>query len=566
MLYPGKSRTPAVRHYRQRGRGIREVKHPLPPELIVAEFAGELPPDVAAAVRHHVATCEACGDRATTLAAPYELLGSLGAAPVAYVPDLRRRVRERTMRLPLLMRLRRGAATLGRGGLATLTVLGAIVLIASLIIITNTLRAPAPSDRSSNQLGNVPPAGSKGAVLAQTSNVAGVSGTDGHTWYIPEILVIDQTTGRVSRAVPSDAGQFHAAAKGQLPLAIAMSRDGRLLYALAADGQGRVALAAIDAQHGSVLYATPVSAPGVGPGVRPDSLALAPDGTQVYIGLAMGPSGVAGPRAVVARARDGLMLRTITATLPASVAEPLQSADLPGVGSTAPAVMLATVGMRASLAAGGALLPSPDGQYLLDAVLLADGTGPQAVICRRISLATGDTQSALALPGDFHLAALAVSPDASRPYLFVTRVGANGQAYILNAAGVTLEQVAAIPLGGPANLAGEMLRGSVSMSVAADGSQVYVSDDYAPESVQLGGHDTWLLDAASGSILAHRFAFSAAGQTMANWQGGSDGKVFVLLGGQIALSPADLNSPSGPGLWFQLGGGDSIVRLIGTAP
>ncbi|HEV2237110.1 MAG TPA: hypothetical protein VGR57_10660, partial [Ktedonobacterales bacterium] len=205
-------------------------------------------------------------------------------------------------------------------------------------------------------------------------------------------------------------------------------------------------------------------------------------------------------------------------------------------------------------------------EYLLDAVLLADGTGPLAVVCRRISLATGDTQSALALPGDFHLSALAVSPDDSRPYLFITRVGADGQAYILNAAGVTLAQVADIPLGGPANLVGETLHGSVFMSVAADGSRVYVSDDYAPDSAQLGGHDTWLLDAASGSIVAHRFAFSEAGQTVANWEGGSDSKVFVLLSGQIAVLPADLNSPGGPGLWFQLGGGDSIVRLIGTAP
>jgi hypothetical protein len=568
MLNPGKTRAPAVRHYRQRGRGVREVKHPLPPELIVAEFAGELPPDVAAAVRSHVAACEACGDRATSLAAPYELLGSLGAAPVAYVPDLRRRVREKTMRMPFLTRVRRGAATLGRGGLATLTVLGAIVLIASLIIITNTLRAPLPSDRSSNQLGNVPPASAKGYLLVQTGNVTGVSDADNRTWYLPEILVIDQTTGHVARTVPSDSGQFHAAEDGQLPLAVALSRDGRTLYLLVLDGHGHTALAAVDAQHGSVLYTAPVTAPATPEaeqGIRPVSLALAPDGTQVYIGLALGPSGLAGPRAVVARARDGQMLRAITATMPASVPEP-QSVGLPAVSSSTPPVTLATAGLRPSLAAGGALLPSPDGQYLLDAVQLADATGPQAVVCRRISLATGDTQSALALPGDFRLSALAVSPDGTRPYLFVARVGAAGQAYILNAASVTLSQVAQVPLGGPSNLAGIPLHGSVSMSVTADGSQVYVSDDYAPDSYQLGGHDTWLLDATSGSIIAHRFAFSEAGQTMANWEGGSDGKVFVLLSGQIALMPADLNSPNGPGLWFQLGGGDTIVRLIGTAP
>jgi hypothetical protein len=569
MLYPGKTRAPAVRHYRPRGRGIREVKHPLPPELIVAEFADELPPEVAAAVRNHVATCDVCGDRATALAAPYDLLGTLGAAPVSYVPDLRRRVRERTMRLPLLTRVRRGAATLGRGGLATLTVLGAVVLIASLVIITNTLRAPALSERSANQLSNVPPAGSRGVVLVQTGNVVGVSGADSRTWYLPEILAIDQLTGHVVRAVPSDVGLFRSASDGQVPLAVVLSRDGRSLYVLAQDGNMHVALAAVDAQHGSLLYTSPVTAPATPEAmlsVRPDSLALAPDGSQVYIGLAMGSSGIYGPRAVVARARDGKMLRTITATLPAVVQEPPQSVGLPGVGSAPPPVTLTTSGLRTSLAAAGALLPSPDGQYVMDALLLADATGQQAVICRRISLATGDTESALALPGDFRLAALAVSPDSSHPYLFLTRMGANGQAYILNVAAPTLAQVAQIPLGGPSNLAGLTLHGRVSMSVSVDGSQVYISDDYAPDSYQLGGHDTWLLDATSGSIITHRFAFSEAGETMANWQGGSDGKVFVLLSGQLALMPADLNSPSGPAPWFQLAGGVPIIQLIGTAP
>jgi hypothetical protein len=569
MAHPGKSRVPAVRYYGQRGRGIREVKHPLPPELIVAEFAGELPPDVASAVRHHVASCDSCGARATTLAAPYDLLGTLGAVPVNHVPDLRRRVRERTMRPPFLTRARRAAAALGRGGLASLTVLGAVVLIGSLIIITDTLRAPALSAPDANQLGAVPPAGSKGVVLADTGNVVGMGGADNHGWYLPQVLVINQRTGRVVRTLPSQGRGFQPGAPGQLPAAVALSRDGRTVYVLAADGHGRVALAALNVADGSVLYITPVATPGVNPpaqGIHAVSLALAPDGSQVYIGVAMGPGGVAAPRVVVARARDGQMQRTITATLPHSVLEPAPASLLPGVGSTTPATTLATAGLNPSLAAGGAVFISPDGQFLLDAVLLADATGPQAIVCRRISLATGDTQSALALPGDFGLSALAVSPDGSRPYLFVVRVGANGQAYMLDASAPALGLVAQIPLGGPSYLAGQTLHGSVTMSVAVDGSRVYISDDYAPETYQLGGHDTWLLDAASGSIVAHRFAFTEAGAALANWQGGADGQLLVLLGGQIAVMAPDLNSPNGPRLWFALAGGDPIVHLIGTAP
>src|SRR5574340_1558516 len=66
---------------------LRPLNCPLEPELISAEFSGELPPDVAHAVREHIAICETCGARAATLRTPYNLLSSLGAEPVPYVPD-----------------------------------------------------------------------------------------------------------------------------------------------------------------------------------------------------------------------------------------------------------------------------------------------------------------------------------------------------------------------------------------------------------------------------------------------------------------------------------------------
>src|SRR5579863_10214209 len=76
-----------------RRNSLRSLKCPLESELIVAEFAGELPPDVALAVREHVAVCDICGARAQSLRAPYELIGSLGSAPAPNVPDLRESVR-----------------------------------------------------------------------------------------------------------------------------------------------------------------------------------------------------------------------------------------------------------------------------------------------------------------------------------------------------------------------------------------------------------------------------------------------------------------------------------------
>ena len=63
---------PAIRFHRvtTRRRSLRALQCPLEPELLVAEFAGELPPDVALAVREHIVVCETCGARSRALRAP----------------------------------------------------------------------------------------------------------------------------------------------------------------------------------------------------------------------------------------------------------------------------------------------------------------------------------------------------------------------------------------------------------------------------------------------------------------------------------------------------------------
>src|SRR6185437_14968357 len=89
--------TPYARYSRvttRRGT-LRALNCPLEPELMVAEFSGELPPDVAQAVREHIAICETCGARAIALRTPYNLLTSLGNEPVPYVPDLRDQVQRK---------------------------------------------------------------------------------------------------------------------------------------------------------------------------------------------------------------------------------------------------------------------------------------------------------------------------------------------------------------------------------------------------------------------------------------------------------------------------------------
>src|SRR5271166_2789693 len=99
-----------------RRRSLRALECPLEPELLVAEFAGELPPEVALAVREHIAVCEICGARSRTLRAPYQVIASLGNEPVPYVPDLRDTVQSRLARGRTARRIVRGLESIGRNG------------------------------------------------------------------------------------------------------------------------------------------------------------------------------------------------------------------------------------------------------------------------------------------------------------------------------------------------------------------------------------------------------------------------------------------------------------------
>src|SRR5215472_10232755 len=109
---------PSVRIHRvtTRRRSLHALQCPLEPELLVAEFAGELPPDVALAVREHIAVCESCGSRSQALHQPYELLASLGSEPVPFVPDLRDTVRTQVRHKWLYWRALRVFGIVGRGG------------------------------------------------------------------------------------------------------------------------------------------------------------------------------------------------------------------------------------------------------------------------------------------------------------------------------------------------------------------------------------------------------------------------------------------------------------------
>ena len=137
---------------------LRQLNCPLEPELLVAEFSDELPPEVAVAVREHMAVCEICGKRAQELRTPYTLLSSLGSAPAPYVPDLRENVRAKAARSERYLRPLRTLGSLGRFGLVA-TILAAVTLVALVFGVSGLAKSLGifTVQRTTNQLQHVPP-------------------------------------------------------------------------------------------------------------------------------------------------------------------------------------------------------------------------------------------------------------------------------------------------------------------------------------------------------------------------------------------------------------------------
>ncbi len=185
-------------------RRLRALRCPLSAEILVAEFAGELPPNVASAVRKHVANCVICGPRAQELRASYDLVGSLGAEPVASLPDLRERVYIRTQTVPLARQRKRLALAFPRVVWGVL--IGGLAVAVIAVLVTQWLITPARTQaatRSSNALTDVPAAGASGELLAATSTLIPVRDTSGQVWRVAEVVAADERTGAITRSLPA---------------------------------------------------------------------------------------------------------------------------------------------------------------------------------------------------------------------------------------------------------------------------------------------------------------------------------------------------------------------------
>jgi hypothetical protein len=366
-------------------RRLRALRCPLSAEILVAEFAGELPPNVASAVRKHVANCVICGPRAEELRASYDLVGSLGAEPVATPPDLRERVYIRTQTVPLARQRKRLALVFPRAIWGVL--IGGLALAVIAVLVTQWLITPARTQaatRSSNALTNVPAAGASGELLAATSTLIPVRDKAGQTWRVAEVVAADERTGAITRSLPVSDMPAETGDPTTLPVAIRVTVDGSTVVELTApDDQKRQALVSFDVQNGATHVVASLALPA---GSSAVSLAPSPTEPLAFVGL-RGAQAATGPRVLVIDLRSGALVRTLAPTFdptaplmtapvtPAGQARAIQVAPTPtptvtvtptpsptAAASPTPTPFINATGWQIAQAAHGDIGLSPDGQ------------------------------------------------------------------------------------------------------------------------------------------------------------------------------------------------------------
>ena len=538
---------------------IEVLQCPLDPELLVAELAGELPPNVAQAVRDHLADCAICGPRSRALRGPYELLASLGREPVPYVPDLRDMVRGDAARGRVLRGARHAAGAIGRGGaLAAAAVIGITALVAVILVGVLTAAGAQTVTRSANSLVNVPAAASHGHLFAQTDKLATVADSAGHQWSVAEILSVDERTGAVARSLPSIGDTLRTSSSADAPAAVAVSADGNTIFELTAPtASHQQALVAVNTATGAVRYATPLALSSDAAAV---ALALAPDGATVYVSLNVPVPGQT--RALALDAASGARVAELAPGLDTSIPLPPPPGSLPSSVFPGETPKLDAGGMRVALGSSGALALSPDGSWLFDVLLLQSARGDRYAIIRRFSASDGQEAQALALPGDFTLARLISGGTAAAPRVVLVKGSPDAQAFVLDAgaAGPTLS--GEIALGGPAAPQNVSFTGTLQASVTSDGLRLYITQDASAAGGRFAGHDLWVVDAQGMNMLAHRVDADAASDVLANAAGGPQARIFIVRGGQVLLLAPDLTGATIP--WLSLRDGHPIVRLLAS--
>ncbi len=559
------SPSPRIHRVTTRRRNLRALACPLEPELLVAEFAGELPPEVALAVREHIAVCETCGGRSQALRAPYELLSSLGNEPVPYVPDLRDSVRAQVKSYRWVKELARRTARLGQGGTLILTaILGLILLV---VVVGGAFLYPTLAgitSRSQNGLAHVPAAAPGGVLYAETDKLVPVTDASGTTWQVAEVIAVNQRNGVVARSMPTSTGTLHVASQGQQPAAVAV-RGNTIAELTAPDSSGQQAVVAFDATSGNVRSITVLTIAGqkkIAPDHTATALVLSLDGTQAYVGLSVKDPSAPATRALVIDTSSGGIVRTLSPDFITYIPMPPPPGGLPISAFPQAIPHLDASDLRPALGLNGALTISPDGAWLYDVLTVKDLQGQQYAVVRRFSASSGTAAQELAIPSRFNLAQLAANTSLEQPQIYFITGTPDVEAYVLDGstAGPTLE--GQVPLGGPSLPVNARFSGSLSVSVAADGTHLFVTQDGSDPVSDTNGHDLWVVDTVGMALQAHRSTSGTAGAVLANSATGPDAKPFVLQNGQVSLF--DASSLAGTAAWLNLKDGHPVLQLLGT--
>ncbi len=561
--------TPYARYSRvttRRGT-LRPLNCPLEPELMVAEFSGELPPDVAQAVREHIAICETCGAHAIALRTPYNLLSSLGAAPVPYVPDLREDVSRKAAAENRWLGPLRALGSLSRFSILS-TALGVVLigLLAYLVRGALTSIGAFNTGRTTNTITHVVPAAPKGTALLETDKVVTVSaGALNSNWQVAEVLVTDQRTARVIGSTPSSSGLLAIGSDATLPVAIAAS--GQTIYQLTSpQNGGKQALVAINEANGATRFILPLTQPNGSPlpaGAQARSLAIAPDGQTIYVGVGGASDSIVGFRLLVVSAA-GKVTATYNPATPTSVALPAPTSSLPASAFPSETPVADLSHMTFTEAAHGALVISPDGQWLFDTLFASDAKGVQYMVVRRISASNGQLAQAMGIPGPFHDEQLAISPSVSAAQVYIVSGSPDAVVYVVDASEQGPTLVGDIALAGPTTTNGAALIDTLSVSPTVDGQRLYVTEDSTSSDGVVTGHTRWLLDTQGMGVLASDTELTNVGALLANASDSPSAKVFSLTDGAVQVGSSDLSGSWSP--WLRGSDNTTILRLISSQP
>lgn len=547
-----------------RRRNLRTLQCPLEPELLVAEFAGELPPDVALAVREHIAVCESCGSRSQALRQPYELLASLGSEPVPYVPDLRDTVRTRVHRKRFYRGALRVFGVVGRGGALGFAVFIGLAALAVFLVAGLYFTVSGHNvTRSANSLTGAPSAGN-GTLFVETDKAIAVKDSSGRTWQVAEVLAVSEHTGAVLHSLPASSAAPQTASKAQLPVAVVVSPDGATIYELTArDAHGNQALIAFDAATGKLVFASPLALPGAArlpAGQGADALALAPGGVLAYVGLNTPQPTSDQPRVLLVDVQNGIVTGTLTPTVMYKIPMPPPPGSLPISIFPSTVPMLDAHTGSFTLGAGGSLTVSPDNLWLYDVLNLTMPDGTTYAVVRRFGAVHGATRQELALAGDFSLARMALAGSEKNLRLVLAQGSPNAQVYVLDpgAKGPTL--LDQLPLGGPPALAGTTYSGTLALGAGSDTS-VFVAQNVASADGSAQSQDLWQVDVVNSVVKAHLLGTDAGASGLPN--PASDAPAFMLRGGQVLLVAPDLSGTATP--WLSLSDGHPVIALVGAA-